>query len=36
MLAKLACRPLKFPIKSTETLIHSTVAFSHPASNKMA
>ena len=36
MFAKLACRPLKFPIKSTETLIHSAVAFRDPTSNKMA
>ena len=36
MFAKLACRPLKLLIKSTETLIHSTVAFRTPASNKMA
>ena len=34
MFAKLACRPLKFPIKSTETLIHSALAFRPPASNK--
>ena len=36
MFAKLACGPLKFPIKSTETLIHSAVVFGPPASNKMA
>ena len=36
MFAKLACGPLKFPIKSTETLIHSSVVFRPPASNKMA
>ena len=36
MFAKLACGPLKFPIKSTETLIHLAVVFRPPASNKMA
>ena len=36
MFAKLAGRPLKFPTKSTETLIHSAVAFITPANNKMA